>query len=42
MTDFINQGDEFSYGKQGFIATAYVLTTDQVGTQLDPPAHWNG
>lgn len=24
----------------GFEATAYNLTTDQYGTQLDPPAHW--
>jgi kynurenine formamidase len=24
----------------GFEATQYVLTTDQLGTQLDPPAHW--
>lgn len=24
----------------GFEATQYQLTTDQLGTQLDPPAHW--
>lgn len=41
MEGFVNKGDEFTYLKQGFIATAYTLTTDQYGTQLDPPAHWN-
>ena len=34
-------GDEFRYDPHGFIATAYELSTDQYGTQLDPPAHWN-
>jgi kynurenine formamidase len=24
----------------GFEATEYTLRTDQLGTQLDPPAHW--
>ncbi len=38
---FIKEGEEFDYKKHGFIATAYDLTTDQYGTQLDPPAHWN-
>jgi kynurenine formamidase len=31
----------FSYGEDGFEATHYDLATDQLGTQLDPPAHWN-
>jgi hypothetical protein len=26
--------------KHGFEATEYTLRTDQLGTQLDPPAHW--
>ena len=30
----------YTYGKDGFEATRYVLGTDQLGTQLDPPAHW--
>jgi kynurenine formamidase len=34
-------GDEFTYEQHGFVATAYDLPTDQYGTQLDPPAHWN-
>jgi kynurenine formamidase len=34
------KGDVFSYEKHGFEATHYDLTTDQLGTQLDPPAHW--
>jgi len=39
--DFIQKGEEFTYAKQGFIATSVTLPTDQLGTQLDPPAHWN-
>ena len=31
----------YSYEKDGFEATHYDLATDQLGTQLDPPAHWN-
>ena len=31
----------YTYEKDGFAATRYVLATDQLGTQLDPPAHWN-
>jgi kynurenine formamidase len=31
----------FSYREDGFEATHYDLATDQLGTQLDPPAHWN-
>lgn len=34
------KGDVYSYEKHGFAATEYNLTTDQLGTQLDPPAHW--
>src|SRR5262249_8925223 len=31
----------YTWAKDGFEATRYVLPTDQLGTQLDPPAHWN-
>mmetsp|Transcript_62531 Transcript_62531/g.182828 ORF Transcript_62531/g.182828 Transcript_62531/m.182828 type:complete len:387 (+) Transcript_62531:79-1239(+) len=41
MEGFVEKGEEFSYAKHGFQATSFVLTTDQYGTQLDPPAHWN-
>mmetsp|Transcript_71370 Transcript_71370/g.130366 ORF Transcript_71370/g.130366 Transcript_71370/m.130366 type:complete len:400 (+) Transcript_71370:3-1202(+) len=41
MEGYVKKGDEFTYLQHGFQATAYVLTTDQYGTQLDPPAHWN-
>jgi kynurenine formamidase len=30
----------YTYEKDGFEATQYFLSTDQLGTQLDPPAHW--
>jgi kynurenine formamidase len=33
-------GAPYTYAKDGFEATAYTLSTDQFGTQLDPPAHW--
>ena len=33
-------GQAYSYAKDGFEATHYDLSTDQLGTQLDPPAHW--
>jgi kynurenine formamidase len=33
-------GEPYTYAKHGFEATAYQLSTDQFGTQLDPPAHW--
>jgi kynurenine formamidase len=33
-------GDPYTYAKDGFEATSYRLSTDQYGTQLDPPAHW--
>ncbi|MEC4812096.1 MAG: cyclase family protein [Scytonema sp. PMC 1069.18] len=38
---YIRKGQEYTYKSHGFIATAYELPTDQYGTQLDPPAHWN-
>src|SRR5258706_3082521 len=31
----------YTYEKDGFEATRYDLSTDQLGTQLDPPAHWD-
>ena len=37
----IAKGEPFSYDKQGAGITAYELPSDQVGTQLDPPAHWS-
>ena len=33
-------GTAYTYGNDGFEATRYALSTDQFGTQLDPPAHW--
>src|SRR3954464_5537693 len=33
-------GNPYTYGTDGFEPTAYQLTPDQFGTQLDPPAHW--
>ncbi len=33
-------GKPYRYGPDGFEATRYELSTDQFGTQLDPPAHW--
>jgi len=33
-------GKAYEYAKDGFEATHYDLATDQLGTQLDPPAHW--
>jgi kynurenine formamidase len=30
----------YTYAADGFEATRYTLQTDQLGTQLDPPAHW--
>jgi len=37
----IGRGEAFSYAGQGAAITAYDLPTDQIGTQLDPPAHGN-
>lgn len=34
-------GAPYTYAADGFEATRYVFSTDQLGTQLDPPAHWN-
>jgi kynurenine formamidase len=34
-------GQPYTYAKDGFEATRYTLSTDQLGTQLDPPAHWD-
>jgi kynurenine formamidase len=34
-------GKPYTYALDGFAATAYALATDQLGTQLDPPAHWD-
>ena len=31
----------FTYEETGVETTAYTFVTDQVGTQLDPPAHWH-
>ena len=33
-------GKPYTYARDGFEATHYDLSTDQYGTQLDPPAHW--
>lgn len=34
-------GKEYGYAADGFEASRYALATDQLGTQLDPPAHWD-
>ncbi len=41
MPGYIKKGQEFTYKNHGFIATSFELSTDQYGTQLDPPAHWD-
>ncbi|MBD2580255.1 cyclase family protein [Oscillatoria sp. FACHB-1406] len=41
LPSYIKTGEEYTYAQHGFIATAYNLPTDQYGTQLDPPAHWD-
>ncbi len=41
LGDYASKGDEFTYEKHGFVATAYEIPTDQYGTQLDPPSHWD-
>jgi kynurenine formamidase len=33
-------GMPYTFANDGFEATSYELSTDQFGTQLDPPAHW--
>ncbi|MFQ5682566.1 MAG: cyclase family protein [Candidatus Binatia bacterium] len=35
-----NTHKPYQYAKDGFEATQYNLSTDQLGTQLDAPAHW--
>ncbi|HUN48697.1 MAG TPA: cyclase family protein [Stellaceae bacterium] len=40
VENFAKTGQIFTYEKNGFEATQYFLSTDQLGTQLDPPAHW--
>jgi kynurenine formamidase len=35
-----SSGQPYTYAVNGFEATRYLLQTDQLGTQLDPPAHW--
>ncbi|MGH8264606.1 MAG: cyclase family protein, partial [Steroidobacteraceae bacterium] len=37
----IGEGEAFTYDKLGAGITSYELPTDQVATQLDPPAHMN-
>ena len=37
---FAKTGEVYTYAKHGFEATEYTLRTDQLGTQIDPPAHW--
>lgn len=37
---FASKRDTFTYARHGFEAMQYTLRTDQLGTQLDPPAHW--
>ena len=37
---YAKKGEAYAYAKHGFEATEYALKTDQLGTQLDPPAHW--
>src|SRR5262249_49351881 len=37
---FAKSGEVYTYAKHGFEATEYILRTDQLGTQLDLPAHW--
>lgn len=41
MANFSTVGEKWTYLKHGFVTSAYDVTTDQLGTQLDPPAHWN-
>jgi kynurenine formamidase len=41
IPDYVKKGQEYTYAEHGFIATAYDIPTDQYGTQLDPPAHWD-
>jgi len=40
INGFVKKGETYTYKKHGFEATEYTFRTDQLGTQLDPPAHW--
>ena len=37
---YVEKGTTYTYKTHGFEASDYHLPTDQLGTQLDPPAHW--
>ncbi len=41
LGDYASIGDVYTYKDHGFVATAYWIPTDQYGTQLDPPSHWD-
>ncbi len=41
ISGYVEEGETYTYEEHGFVASSYVLPTDQYGTQLDPPAHWN-
>ncbi|KDO16857.1 hypothetical protein SPRG_17659, partial [Saprolegnia parasitica CBS 223.65] len=36
-----SSGAPFAWATDGFAANAYELHTDNIDTQLDPPAHWD-
>lgn len=38
---YVKKGETYTYEKHGFVATEYTIPTDQYGTQLDPPSHWD-
>lgn len=40
LEGYAKKGDVYTWAQHGFEATEYTLRTDQLGTQLDPPAHW--
>lgn len=39
--DFSSKDEKFTYDTHGFQVGTYTIPTDQYGTQLDPPAHFN-
>lgn len=41
IPDLIKRGEPLEYSRIGGAITAYHLASDQIGTQLDPPAHFN-
>ena len=41
LGEYASIGDVYTYGAHGFVATSYWIPTDQYGTQLDPPSHWD-